>query len=248
MTDESAAISVTKTLYTGSDTPIAPGGGGVEKKLDFVLEQIAGGGTTPDPTWYDPSSGNWVPGTAPFGSVANYATVGAKSMILNIETTGTKPWQSRICDICVMVPGDPTLPVMHFLDEDEATLLRGFVNWFASAGIEEIVGYNVMFDLRFIFVACMRYRIKIPIMTMITTFDLMQTMEQIWQKFAYGNNPTGTLENWALYLFNREMPMTQTEEFAAWAAKDYEKVKGFSDWKVNTEFLLLSLIEYTLTY
>ena len=248
MAEEAAAISVKKTLYSGTETPIPPGGGGTEKKVEFLLEKIAGEEAEPDPDWYDPSSGIWWPSSAAFSTVPAYSQVGEKSAIIDIETTGTKPWESRIICIGVKLLGDPSLPVMQFTDEDEAALLRAFVNWLAGAGIQELIGYNVIFDVRFIFVACMRYRIKLPMINAITLYDLMQTMEQVWQKFIYGNNAAGTLDNWCRYLFNEEKLGTTDAMMKAWADKNFDKIKEFNRWDLEHEFLLLSLIEYTLTY
>ena len=248
MAEEAAAISVKKTLYSGTETPIPPGGGGTEKKVEFLLEKIASEEAEPDPDWYDPGSDAWSPGTSTFGTVPYYSAVGEKSAIIDIETTGTKPWESRITCIGVKLLGDPSLPVMQFTDEDEATLLRAFANWFTGAGLTELIGYNVIFDVRFIFVACMRYRIKLPPINSVTLYDLMQTMEQVWQKFIYGNNAAGTLDNWCRYLFNEEKPGTTDAMMKAWADKNFDKIKEFNRWDLEHEFLLLSLIEYTLTY
>lgn len=238
MTDE-AAISVRASLYSGSEGAIPPSGAPeVEKKLEFPLEKIPS-------DWYDPNDPSWSPGEWDWPTVSQYVETEKKPIIINIETTGSKPWESRISDIAILQPTDPSVPVIHFIDEDEFKLMEAFAEWFTAYAPNEIIGYNVSFDVRFIFAVAMRYRIKLPTLISVELTDLMQIMKQIFPKYVFGYNPSGSLDDWALYLFGEEPPMTQAEELKAWQTGDYEKVQEFNEWKVKMSFLLLSLIEYT---
>ncbi len=222
---DTTAATITKTLYTGTETPIAPGAASAQKKIEVTLQPVETAAIV----------------------VPEYAVTGEKAIILNLETTGVLPWESRIADIGVKVVGDPLVPVIHFNDADEATLLRSFASWYAGGGYTQIIGYNVDFDFRFLFVTCMKYGIKIPSFATTALYDLQEVMQQVFTKYTYGFNASGKLDEWALYLFNKTPPDTQEGVLQKYAKGDIEAIREYNEYKVSTEFLLLSLIEYVLT-
>jgi len=223
------------TPYYGKETPIPPKTGAGDRKIEVELKP-----TEPDDDTYQPAP-------PPYTTIPQYPGQERYSVILNIETTGLYPWEHRITDICARLPGDPSVPLLHFSGEDEETLVREFINWYDAQGINEVIGYNVAFDLRFIFAQALRYRIQWPRLANTEIYDLQNTMEQIYSRFVYGNNRPGTLGQWAAYLWGAVEPYTQDEMIKAGLEGDYEKVKEYNEYKVRAIFDLLALVEHTLS-
>jgi len=223
------------TPYYGKEKPIAPTNGRADRTIRVELSPEG-----------DDSDSYWPPPTE-WHDYGTYTPTDRNAVVLNVETTGLTPWDSRISDIALKIPGDPSLPVLHFIDADEETLMKEFLETWEKYRFNEIIGYNVSFDIRFLFAVALRYRLKWPLLIDVEIYDLMNTMEQVFSKYVYGNNKPGTLNEWGFYLFGEKPPMTQAEELKAWADGDYEAVKAFNEWKVNISYNLASLIEYVIT-
>ena len=78
-----------------------------------------------------------------------------KRCVLDIETEGLEPWVDRlICIGCRDVDSPKTEVFFH---EDENVVLEGFLSWFNRNGFTDVIGYNISFDLRFLFAKCLKY-------------------------------------------------------------------------------------------
>lgn len=204
-----------------------------ERRIIFELEPL------PDTTW--------LPSDTDYTTFPEYMIIDERAALIDIETTGTEPWNSRIICISAQDLTDAASPIQTWLDEDEAEILRQFFGWFEGGAFTEAVGYNISFDIRWLFVAAMRYRMKIPFFADLRLYDLMQTMKQVYQRYVFGFNKIGTLEEWSQYLFGVGKPMSVTELLDAWAKKEYDKIREYSANDVKLEHDLLSLIEFVLT-
>lgn len=239
MADGQAAIAYSVTPYSGTKAAVPPKGtttGGTPSggQLTFELQPVG------DDSYYEP--GTWNYPISP-----TYQAKDIKSVILNIETTGIKPWESRIICISAIDLGDPLLPVIHFIDKDELQMVKGFLDWFNYGGFNEVIGYNVAFDIRFLFVTAMKYQLKWSQLAEVDLYDLQQVMEQVFAKFVYGNNPSGKLDDWAKYLFATEPPISQEAVLEAWVKEDFTSIKNFNEYKVYTCLDMISTIDYVLT-
>ena len=124
---------------------------GVETEIIAVLE--------PDPV-------------AAFQALPKFS-VPKKSLVIDIETTGNNPWDARLITIGYLDPSpEDVQPVVIFENTEEQTV-RNFLQVFEEGGYTEIIGYNVDFDYRWIFVICQRYRIQAPVFMAAKLYDMM---------------------------------------------------------------------------
>jgi len=216
-----------------TEKPFIPG----QKKVSVVLQPIPG-----EEVYYPPEAP--VPEIPPgFALEIPKLMPEAKPLVINIETTGIYPFNSRITNIGCLDPSDPDNPVFFF-DVDEEKMLKEFLSWFESRGYNQLVGYNVSFDYRFLFAKCLRYRIQVPVWPSLDLLDLAQIMQQVKQAFVFGYNKPGTLDAWTEYLFGIRPPMTQKEAMEAFEKKKYDLVRGYNEYKVVAAYSLYTLILY----
>lgn len=164
--------------------------------------------------------------------------------VVDIETTGINPWDSRIVCIGAVDPAEPD-DIKVFFDLDEAKVLRDFIDWFNSKAFNQIVGYNVGFDLRFIFAKCMQYRIQCGQFANADLFDIMQVMQQVKQKFVYGRQKPGRLDVWAQLLLGEKKLGTGEDVLKWFEKKKYSKIIKYSKKDVEIELKLYALILWT---
>jgi len=146
-----------------------------------------------------------------------------KSLILDIETTGIMPFNSRIICIGCLDLTTPEEPII-FYDEDETKLLREFLDFFTLNGYTQIIGYNVAFDYRFIFTKAMRFRLSCKEFHDATLLDLCQVLKQVKLEFVFNFNRPGKLSEWSEYLLNRRKQLTLQEVLKAWEEKRIQDI------------------------
>lgn len=121
-----------------------------------------------------------------------------RKLILDIEAENGDPKTGRI--LCVGTIDTVRNKTIVFMDEFEYCMLERFVRYFNYHGFTEIVGFNVTFDMRFLFAKCMKYGIKTGNLFKAKTTDLMQIMKSV-NGMPSMNRP-GKLGEWGEYLFN----------------------------------------------
>jgi len=166
-----------------------------------------------------------------------------RSAVINIETTGLMPFDSRIINIAVIDLREPE-SVVHFFDADESKLVTEFIKWFDASGINELIGFNISFDYRFIFAKMLRYRIVSTQFIDADLYDIMQILKQVKAEFVFGFNKPGTLNEWADYLLDMRPPISQAEVLKAWEEERYKDIEQYNKWKVEATSLLYVLIKY----
>lgn len=123
-----------------------------------------------------------------------------KKCILDIETTSFTPWiDGRI--ICIGIKDIDSDETIVFYDEHEEMLLVKFLQYFNKKDFREIIGFNLSFDIRFIFSRCLKYKIPSYDFFKASQFDLMMVLKGV--KKGYNFNKPGTLNEWATFLFNK---------------------------------------------
>lgn len=191
----------------------------------------------PEIVWpaYEPSRFKWVkiPEAKPV----------KKSLILDIETTGDKPWESRIFAISFMDPARPEVEPVCMINEKEDELVKDFLEWYEGEGYDDIIGYNVSFDFRFIFAACMRYRLAAKSFFTSTLSDLMQVMKQVQVKFVFGYNKPGKLEEWAMYLLGKKKTLNYKQLLRAWRERELGLIGEYGKNDVRLTYELWALTQ-----
>lgn len=128
------------------------------------------------------------------------------NLVFDIETTSLKPWKGRI--ICIAMKDVKHDKTYVYQSENEQELVRKFVSYCNRRNFDQVIGYNVTFDMRYVFGKAAKYRIKAPDFFNTHYHDLMQVMKSV--RPMYSTNQPGTLDDWAKYLLDDEK-LLQTE-------------------------------------
>lgn len=127
--------------------------------------------------------------------------------ILDIETTSFQPWSGRI--ICIGIKDACNGDVQVFYDEDEGSLLMRFLRHVNKKHYNEIIGFNLAFDMRFIFARCLRYKIQTYGFFDTVQTDMMMILKNV--KKGYNYNQPGTLDDWANALLGKKKLFDNTQ-------------------------------------
>lgn len=130
-----------------------------------------------------------------------------KVCIIDIETESLDPKEGRI--ICVGAKDTETGKTTVFYHDNEKEMLRAFLEYYKRKEFNEIVGYNILFDIRFIFAKCLRYGLAANGFFSSTFTDLMSIMRSVRRIYCY--NKPGTLEEWIEFVFDDgKMPLSDS--------------------------------------
>lgn len=121
----------------------------------------------------------------------------SEKCILDIETEDLDPKLGRI--ICIGVRDAETGKDIVFYDENEKQMLKDFLCYFNEKEFLEVIGYNVLFDVRFLFSKCLKYNLSANGFFHSNFNDLMWTMKSVVKRYSW--NPPGKLDEWAEFLF-----------------------------------------------
>jgi DNA polymerase elongation subunit (family B) len=134
--------------------------------------------------------------------------------IIDIETEDLEPTQGRI--VCIGIKDCQTRKTTVFYHDDEEKMLKVFMEYYKRRVFTEIIGYNVLFDIRFIFAKCLKYGLSANGFFSATFTDLMSIMRSVRRIYCY--NKPGTLEEWVEFVFDDgKMPLSDS------VGKLYEK-------------------------
>jgi DNA polymerase elongation subunit (family B) len=117
--------------------------------------------------------------------------------VLDIETEDLDPKLGRI--ICIGAKDVSSKETKVFHNKHEEVMLKDFLNYFCERGFREIIGYNILFDIRFLFAKCLKYKLNANGLFSCKFTDLMLIMKSVRKMFSY--NKPGKLGEWTFYLF-----------------------------------------------
>jgi len=167
-----------------------------------------------------------------------------RPVVIDIETTGANPWDSRI--ICISAR-DMTMPeaeIRTFYDEDEQKMVNDFLNWYESNAFNKVVGFLVAFDFRFIFAKCLRYLRSSPAFFQSKLYDIANVLKQVKTEFVYNKNKQGSLEDWVSFLFGKHKTITYKEMFEAYQRGEIDKIIEYNKNDVFLTTLIYAAILY----
>lgn len=175
-----------------------------------------------------------------YGEIPEFEDV-QKELIINIETSRVKPWEGKTICIGVLDPNALKPEALNFMQETEEETLNEFIAWFNTTRFTILIGYNVSFDYRWIYVLLQKYRKELPRWKEMKLEDMMQQQKQVKAEFVYGNNPTGKLEDWADYLFGMK-PYAKQKQVLKWLAEgNVEEIVNFNTDKLTKTYFLWAL-------
>ena len=183
------------------------------------------------PTWTDFFNSTVLPPSISFGKLPEFEAE-QNELIINLETTGTLPWESRIVVIGVLDPNALEPQAINFIQDSELATIDEFLSFWEQSPYTTLVGYNVAFDYRFIYAVLQRYRKTLNGWTEIKLYDLMQQQKQVKDSFVPGFNKPGTLEQWSTYLFGSQPYAPQKQVFKWIEEGNIEEIVNFNSDKL----------------
>jgi len=230
---EEVKAEIKPTLYYGEEEPIKPEKKvPEEKKIVAVLKPIV-----PE-VFAPPVVGYKKPEVA--------MPVPTEKILLDIEVTNLDHTKGRIICIGTLDLRVPNAEPKIFYDEDEEKMVKDFIDYFNSEGFNQIVGYNISFDVRYIFAKCLRYLIPCDRFAFSDYLDIMQILKQVKLTYVYTLNKPGKLDDWTYFLFGEKKPMSYEDLLRAYARKDIETVINYNKYDLMIEALLYQGIRYIL--
>jgi len=166
-----------------------------------------------------------------------------KDLVVNVETTGVEPYDKRIICIGVKDPETPEIEPYNFFDLDEYAMINNFLAYFTAGGFNRIVGYNTIFDKRFIFAKALYYRLTCKEFALAEIYDIMDIMTKVLSIYTPGTIKGYTLDNWAGFLLGMNKTMTFEQQMIAYNAQDYQSIMDYNFNNVNMTWILYELVE-----
>ena len=120
-----------------------------------------------------------------------------KKCVIDIEAEGLEPWKDKI--ICIGARDVDNGKTVVFFDDDERVILERFIAYYKKYEFREVIGYNLSFDIRFIFAKCVKYEIPAPQLFNSTYTDVMDNMRAVRKMYSY--NRPGKLDEWLQFIF-----------------------------------------------
>ena len=227
--------AISATVVETDEEPFIPG---KAIKIEAILEPLEEPPTPFFPSTWINDYNNIIPPFLPsFPDLPEFEAPGTE-LIINIETTGVKPWESRIIAIGVLDPNQLEPQAMNFIEETEEKTLDAFIQFWKSTNYTTLIGYNVSFDYRFLYALMQKYRKTVETWKETDLYDLMQQQKQVKNEFVFGFNPTGKLEEWTTYLFGTKPYAEQKQVFAWYKEKNVEEIVNFNTDKLLKAYLL----------
>ena len=168
-----------------------------------------------------------------------------KELLVNIETTDSKPWKGRIYSIAYQDLSIPGAAPVILINENEEELLREFLNIFNQLLPARLIGFKLTFDHRYIFNKLMLYRMQSSKWANIDLKDVKQLLDQVKEEFVYFPDKTGTLDDYGKSLLGKGKYGSQKTMLKMFLAKNFDYVKAFQERQIEITRDLYDLFRFS---
>jgi len=165
-----------------------------------------------------------------------------KKCVLDIETECQFPTDGRI--ICIGAKEIHSGEVKEFYDKSEEILLTRFLKYFNEKNFKEIIGFNVFYDIRFIFAKCLKYKIHGGTFFSAFYTDIMMILKSV--RRVYNFNRPGTLDQWARFLIGKGKIMNNASVPALYRQGRINEILEYNRNDVEITFELWERIIFVL--
>ena len=156
-----------------------------------------------------------------------------KGIIFNIETTGFNPLEDRIITIGLQDPLFPKANPIIIMLEDEKQMISAFFEVLKIGGFNELIGYGLSFDYRFILLNAMFYGLTCKEFYDCDLYDLQQAVAQGKFSFVYFPQKALKLSDVADFLWQYPKPFSDAEMIKYYLAGDYDRVVEFASGQIT---------------
>lgn len=166
-----------------------------------------------------------------------------RRIVYDIETTSLKPWNGEI--ICIGIKDVNKEKTAVIRESSEEATVQKFIDYCQENQVEEVIGYKVDFDDRFVFAKCLEY--QIPCSQFFEDayhVDLMQKLKTPVQMYS-SNNPGG-LDDWVYYLFDENKSEENGEVPEMYENDEIDRIKKYCRKDVELTYQLWNRINTVL--
>jgi len=165
-----------------------------------------------------------------------------RKCVLDIETESLDPKTGRI--ICIGVKDIETGEIKVFHCPNEEVMVKQFVSFFNRNKYSEIIGYNILFDIRFLFAKCLKYKISARRLFSTKFTDLMVIMKSTRSMFSL--NKAGTLDEWCEFLFRKRKTLNPEDVPLLYQGGGIDEIVEYNKNDIEMTFRLWERIEYVM--
>jgi len=152
----------------------------------------------------------------------------SKQLVLNIETLGLYPWESRIIAIGFMDAADLDSQPVVLMAESEREMILDFLKLFRDLGYTAIVAYNASFDFRFIIARAMLYGFSCKEFQDAELIDVMRCMTYGRLEYTWGQQKSGRLDQWTDLYYGFPKPFDDLEMMKLYEQGDWDQVYNYA--------------------
>lgn len=162
--------------------------------------------------------------------------------VMDIETTGLKPHESRIICIGLKSLKDRYREPIQMMDMDEEKILVEFRRWMKALNPSQLVGWGLGFDYKFIFRKLATWRIECKELQETKFYDLADVYRRGTEHYTWTMQKMDKLADVSITLLDREKMFQHGETLEAWLAKDYEGIlaHNLNDIEIIADLWLLA--------
>lgn len=170
-----------------------------------------------------------------------------RDIIINIETTGLLPFESKIYSVAYLDLTSPDAETQVLISDNEEELINAFFNIFDNGNFTRIVGWNISFDYRFLFTIGCLYRRPVPKFYQANLRDVQQIYQQVKEQYVYGFQKPNKLTEWATFLLGIGKLIPQKDLLKKYLSGDFETVDAFQRRQIEMTKGLYDLARYVQT-
>jgi len=162
--------------------------------------------------------------------------------VLDIETTGLKPHESRIICIGLKSLQDRRREPIQLMDMDEEKILVEFRRWMKALNPSHLVGWGLGFDYKFIFQKLAAWRLECRELQETWFYDLADVYRRGMEANVWTLQKMDSLADVSVALLDREKMLQHGETLEAWLAGEYDKIKAhnLNDLEIIADLWLLA--------
>jgi uncharacterized protein YprB with RNaseH-like and TPR domain len=138
----------------------------------------------------------------------------------DLETTGVTPFDSKLVMATFWVLTDDKADMVTFADPDEELLAMEIADFLDTIAPEMLIGFNTSFDVVFISSRLIKYHIGCKALYESGFYDLQDWAKRGASKYLTSSMKSGTLEDWAVFLFGEQKAYTVEECLMAYEEGD----------------------------
>jgi len=122
---------------------------------------------------------------------------GNRRCVIDVETTNDQ-WTGQLVCIGILNIDSENQEIQSFTGSYEEMVLKNFLRYFNNNQFDEIIGYNLCWDIRVVLSRCMKYRLRADAIYRARCTDLMMILKGFGKGYNY--NEVGSLDMWSKFL------------------------------------------------